>query len=93
MPSVELIFVSFSVLIAVAGLVLVGAAAKAYLQTHQRVMLHLSVGFALIVAAAVSTAFGVHLNHFENMNTLLVVNNGFSMCGYLFVVYSVVSYT
>jgi hypothetical protein len=93
MTSVEMIFVLFSVLIAVAGIVLVAAATRAYLQTRHRVMLHLSVGFALIVAAAVSTAFGVHFNHFENVNTLLVVNNGFSMCGYLFVVYSVVSYT
>lgn len=92
MPSVESLFVVFSVLIIIAGLVLVGAAVRAYRQTEHRVMLHLSVGFAFIVAATTATALGVHVNDFENIHALLVVNNGFSMCGYLFVVYSVVSY-
>lgn len=92
MSVIEPLFVLFSVLLVLAGLAMVGAAVRAYVQTERRVMIYLSLGFTLIVAATVSTALGAILNDFENTRTLLLVNNSFSMTGYLFVIYSVVSY-
>lgn len=89
----EPLFVLFSVILALAGLAMVGAAVRAYVQTERRVMIYLSIGFTLIVAATVATALGAILTEFQNTRTLLLVNNGFSMAGYMFVIYSVVSYS
>ena len=88
----ELLFILFSVGLTLAGLTMVGAAVRAYVQTERKVMIHLSLGFTLIVAATVSTALSALLNDFQNIRTILLVNNGFSMTGYLFVMYSVISY-
>lgn len=93
MTIVEPLFMIFSVILVVAGLAMVGAAVRAYVHTERRVMIYLSLGFTLIVAATVSTALGAIINDFENTRTILLVNNGFSMTGYLFVIYSVVSYS
>lgn len=92
MSPAEHLFLAFSGGLIIAGLAMVGAAVRAYVQTERRVMIHLSVGFTLIVAATVATALGAILSNFEHARTLLLVNNGFSMTGYLFVIYSVVSY-
>lgn len=89
----EPLFVVFSLILALAGLAMVGAAVRAYVQTERRVMIYLSIGFTLIVAATVATALGAILTGFQNTRTLLLVNNGFSMAGYMFVIYSVVSYS
>ena len=91
MISPEGLYLVFSVGLVAAGLSLVGAAVRAYIATERQAMIYLSVGFALIVAATVSTALGAIINDFQNVRTLLLVNNGFSMGGYLFVLYSVVS--
>jgi len=93
MSPAEHLFLAFSGGLVIAGLTMVGAAVRAYVQTERRVMIHLSVGFTLIVAATVATALGAMLNDFENARALLLVNNGFSMTGYLFVIYSVVTYS
>lgn len=89
----EPLFVFFSVILALAGLAMVGAAVRAYVQTERRVMIYLSLGFTLIVAATVATALGAIMTEFQNTKTLLLVNNGFSVAGYMFVIYSVVSYS
>lgn len=91
MLSVETLYLAFSVGLAVAGLALAGAAVKAYLATEREAMIHLSVGFSLIVAATVATALGALITDFQNVRTLLLVNNGVSMGGYIFVLYSVVT--
>lgn len=92
MSPAEQLFLAFSGGLVIAVLIMVGAAVRAYVQTERRVMIHLAFGFTLIVAATVVTALGALVNNFENAKTLLLVNNGFSMTGYLFVIYSVVSY-
>lgn len=91
MVSIEHLYLILSAGLALTGLALVGAAVRAYLATEREAMIHLSLGFALIVAATVSTALGAIINDFQNAETLLLVNNGFSMGGYLFVLYSVVT--
>lgn len=91
MIAIEELYLVFSAGLVVAGLTLVGAAVRAYATTERRVMIHLSLGFTLIVAATIATALGALLNDFQNVRTLLLVNNGFSMGGYLFVLYSVVA--
>ncbi len=93
MTVVEPLFMAISAVLVLAGLAMVGAAVRAYVQTERRVMIHLSLGFTLIVAATVSTALGALINDFENTRMILLVNNGFSMTGYLFVIYSVISYS
>jgi len=55
-------------------------------------MLYLSVGFTLIVAATVVTAPSAFVNGFRNVRSVLTVNSGFSMGGYIFVMYSVATY-
>ena len=85
------LYLVFSAGLVAAGLALVGAAVRAYVATERQAMIFLSIGFTLIVAATVSTAIGAIVNDFQNVRTLLLVNNGFSMGGYLFVLYSVVS--
>jgi hypothetical protein len=92
MSVVEPLFLAFSAGLILAGLRMVGAAVRAYVQTNHEVMIYLSLGFTLIVAATAATVLGAMINNFENVRLLLVVNNGFSMGGYLLVMYSVVSY-
>lgn len=92
MSPTEQLYLVFSSGLAVAGLALVGAAIRAYATTERRVMIYLSLGFTLIVAATVSTALGALLSDFQHTRTLLLVNNGFSLFGYAFVVYSVAAY-
>lgn len=92
MTVIENLFLAFSAGLVIAGLTMVAAAMRAYAHTERRGMIHLSLGFTLIVAATVATAIGAILNNFENTRTLLMVNNGFSMFGYILVMYSVVSY-
>ena len=89
MIPIEYLYLIFSTGLVVAGLALVGASVRAYVETKREAMIYLSLGFTLIVAATISTALGAVINDFENVRTLLLVNNGFSMGGYLFVLYSV----
>ena len=91
MISPEDLYLLFSAGLVVAGLSLVGAAIRAYVSTEREAMIYLSVGFTLVVAATVATALGALITDFQNVRTLLLVNNGFSMGGYLFVLYSVVA--
>lgn len=84
------LYLIFSAGLVVAGLSLVGAAIRAYVSTEREAMIYLSVGFSLVVAATVATALGALITDFQNVRTLLLVNNGFSMGGYLLVLYSVV---
>jgi Na+/phosphate symporter len=92
MTLAEPLFVLLSIGLAVVGLSIVGAAVRAYAETERRGMIHLSLGFTLVVGATVATVLGALITDFEHTRTLLVVNNGFSMAGYAFVAYSIASY-
>lgn len=76
----------------VSGLIMVSLAVNAYRETERRAMIHLSIGFALVVAAAAATAISAVATNFTNVRSLLLVNSGFTATGYVFVVYSLLSY-
>lgn len=83
-------YVVFSVTLVVAGLSMVALAVRAYFETGRSAMFYLSVGFALIVAAAIATTFSAFVSDFENGRLLLTTNYAITTVGYVFVIYSVV---
>ena len=89
MQAIELLYVVFSVSVSAAGLAMVIMAVRAYQRTSRRAMLHLSIGFTLIVAAAIATTASAFLNDFDNSRRLLTVNYFITTVGYGFVVYSI----
>lgn len=92
MGIIEQAFVITSVLLGMAGITLVGLALRAYNETSKRAMIHLSIGFTLIVAAAIATMISALIKDFYGARSILLVNNGMTVTGYLFVMYSLVSY-
>lgn len=88
--TLELAYSIFSVTLVIAGLAMVGLAVHAYIQTDRPEMLYLSIGFSIIVAAAIATTFSAFLAGFENGLVLLTVNYAITTVGYVFVIYSVV---
>lgn len=91
MNVIEFLYLAFSGTLAAAGLAMVGMAVKAYAETERRPMVHLSVGFTLIVAAAVGTTISAFANDFQNPQTLLTVNYFVTTLGFGFIVLSLVS--
>lgn len=89
MQPMEVVYVAFSIALVVVGLALVGLAMRAYLQTERRSMLLLSIGFSLVVAAAVATTYSAFLTNFTQSRVLLTVNYAVTTVGYLFIVSSV----
>ncbi|EFW92938.1 hypothetical protein ZOD2009_06264 [Haladaptatus paucihalophilus DX253] len=89
MQAIEITYIVLSVVLAATGLTMVGLAMRAYQQTSRRSMLVLSIGFSILVAAAIATTFSAFLTDFNNSRLLLTVNYGVSTVGYLFVIYSV----
>lgn len=87
---VESLYVLFSLTLTVAGLSMVGLAVRAYSDTGREAMMHLSIGFALVVAAAVGTTISAFLTDFAQARSLLTVNYVLTTIGYLFVMYSIV---
>lgn len=85
----ELAYVVISVVLVVAGLTMVGLAARAYLETGNRSMFLLVVGFSLVVAAAVATTFSAFVTNFSQSRLLLTVNYAVTTVGYVFIVLSV----
>lgn len=92
MTPTDLLLFLFSSGIAVAGTVMVNSGVNAYLKTQKSIMIYLSIGFTLIVAGTLATFLGGVFTDFQNGRLLLAINNGFAMFGYVFVVYSVISY-
>lgn len=86
---VEALYVLFSLTVSIAGLSMVGLAVRAYSDTRRQSMLHLSTGFALVVAAAVGTTISAFLTDFSHARSLLTVNYVITTGGYLLVVYSI----
>jgi hypothetical protein len=89
MLPLEIAYVALSAALVVAGLALVALAARAYLETQHRSMLLLTVGFSLVVAAAVATTYSAFLTDFTGSRVLLTVNYAVTTLGYLFIVISV----
>lgn len=89
MQLIELLYIVFSLTLAAAGLAMVIMAANAYQRTSNRSMLHLSIGFTFIVAAAIATTASAFLSDFENSRRLLTVNYSITTAGYIFVIYSI----
>jgi len=91
---VELLYALSTLVFVVAGLTMVGMAIRAYVQTSRRAMLHLSIGFSLAVAGAAATMISAFLLGFNGsyIESLLLVNSGFTTFGFLFVMYSLVTY-
>lgn len=92
MNVVEPLFVAFNTGLTLVGLAIVWVAVRAYRATERKGLIHLSVGFTLLVAATLATTFSALITDFANARTMLVVDSGFSMAGYVFVVYSILSY-
>ncbi|MFW6384823.1 MAG: DUF7521 family protein [Halodesulfurarchaeum sp.] len=86
---VEVLYVLFSLTVTVAGLSMVGLAVQAYSDTGRESMLHLSIGFALVVAAAAGTTISAFVTNFAHARSLLTVNYVITTAGYLLVVYSI----
>ncbi|WP_435181901.1 DUF7521 family protein [Halorussus sp. AFM4] len=89
MQPMEIAYVVLSATLVVVGLTLVGMAARAYIQTENRAMLLLSIGFSFVVAAAVATTFSAFLTDFSRSRLLLTVNYAVTTIGYVFIVSSV----
>ncbi|MGZ0747951.1 MULTISPECIES: DUF7521 family protein [unclassified Haloparvum] len=92
MNFVEILYLLATAALVVTGLTMVGLALQSYLDTSRRAMIHLSIGFTLVVGAAVATSVSAFLTSFEGVRSLLLVNTGFTASGFTFVVYSLVSY-
>ena len=90
--TVEILYAASTLVFVVAGLTMVGMAIRAYVQTSRQAMLHLSLGFSLAVAGAAATMISAFINNFEGTRWLLMVNSGLTTFGYLFVMYSLVTY-
>jgi hypothetical protein len=89
---IELLYAISTLVFVVAGLTMVGMAIRAYVHTSRRAMLHLSVGFALAVAGATATMISAFINDFAGVRSLLLVNSVLTTFGFLFVIYSLVTY-
>lgn len=88
MQLIEALYVTFSATLTLAGLSMVGTAVRAYQRTMRRDMIHLSIGFGLVVSATVGTAISAFLTGFERPRTILTVNSLTITVGFLFVMYS-----
>jgi hypothetical protein len=88
---VEVLYAASTLVLVGAGLTMVGMGLQAYVQTSQTAMLYLAVGFSLAVAGAAGTMVGAFLTGFGG-DGLLLVNSGFTASGFLFVLYSLVTY-
>lgn len=89
---IELLYAVLTLIFVVVGLTMVGRALRAYVQTAQRAMLHLSLGFSLLVAGPAATMISAFLTDFGQVRSLLLVNSGLTTVGFLFVTYSLVTY-
>lgn len=91
MRLIEAIYLVFSGTLAAAGVSMVTFAVRAYRDTGRHSMMHLSVGFGLVVAAALGTTVVAFSTGFEHTRTLLTANYVVTTVGYLFVMYSLVT--
>jgi hypothetical protein len=89
---IELLYAVTTLVFVVAGLTMVGMAMRAYVQTSRRAMLHLALGFSLAVAGAAATMISAFVTEFDGVRSLLLVDSGLTTFGFIFVMYSLVTY-
>ena len=89
---IELLYAVSTVVFIGSGLAMSGMGLRAYVETSQISMLHLSIGFALAVAGAAATMISAFMFGFENPRWLLLVKSALITIGMLFVIYSIVNY-
>jgi len=87
----DFLYIASSVALSLSGLAMVAIAANAYLETERREMLTLSVGFCIVVAAAIATTVSAFGQDFADAVLLLTVNYAITTVGYLFIIASVVN--
>lgn len=92
MALVEQVYLIITGAIVVAGIAMVWLSIRAYRQRPEKTFIYLSLGFALIVAATISTAISAYLTEFQSGQSLLLVNNGLVLLGFLFLVSSLIFY-
>ncbi len=92
MTVIELLYAVTTLVFVVAGLTMVGMAMRAYVQTSRRAMLHLALGFSLAVAGAAATMISAFVTGFDGVRSLLLVDSGLTTFGFIFVMYSLVTY-
>ncbi|WP_232703215.1 hypothetical protein [Halobacterium wangiae] len=86
----DLLYIASSIALSLSGLAMVAIAADAYLETERREMLTLSIGFCIVVAAAIATTVSAFRQDFADAVLLLTVNYAITTVGYLFIIASVV---
>jgi len=84
----DFLYIASSVALSLSGLAMVAIAANAYLETERREMLTLSVGFCIVVAAAIATTVSAFGQDFADAVLLLTVNYAITTVGYLFIIAS-----
>lgn len=92
MEFAEALYLIISSIYIVAGLALMNMGVQSYRETRKSAMMYLSMGFCLIVVAVMLTVVSALATGFQDGRSLLLVQNGISTLGFLFVVYSVIIY-
>lgn len=92
MEYLEVVYLTSSLITVGAGLILVYMGVQAYADTRRKQMIHLAVGFGLIVMAAMGTVVWGIATDFSSPRQLLAWNSGLSMSGYIFILYSLITY-
>ncbi|MEF8781297.1 MAG: hypothetical protein V5A46_11530 [Haloferacaceae archaeon] len=90
MQLVEGLYLATTAALVSAGLAMVWLAVRAYAKTHRHSMVHLSIGFTLVVGAAIATTVSAFVTDFQSVKSLLLVNSGLTASGFTFVVYSLI---
>jgi hypothetical protein len=89
---IEGLYALTTIIFIASGLSMAGMGLRAYVETAQASMLHLSTGFSLAAAGAAATMISAFLYGFDNPRWLLLVQTALITIGMLFVMYSIVAY-
>ncbi|WGI18001.1 hypothetical protein [Methanonatronarchaeum sp. AMET-Sl] len=90
METIEILYIIFSITLSISGLLLVAFSLRAYKRTYRTDMILLSLGFALIVSAAIGTTISAFLSDFAYPQLLLTINYFITTIGFLCLIYSLI---
>ncbi|OUJ18346.1 putative membrane protein [Methanonatronarchaeum thermophilum] len=90
METIEILYIIFSATLSISGLILVGISLRAYKRTYRTDMILLSLGFALIVSAAIGTTISAFLSNFAHPQLLLTINYFITTIGFLLLITSLI---